>query len=151
VIYLESGGSSDLTINNPGTYTVQWFDPRNGGSLKNGSVTGISGTGSKSLGNPPGNASSDWVVYVKNSQISTLNATLSNQLINIYPNPAKGELYIQHSLDELYFQIISPSGKLIKSGNPTNNFIYIDNLESGVYFLKLVTADGYTFKRFIKQ
>ncbi|MFD1143549.1 DUF5060 domain-containing protein [Larkinella insperata] len=69
VIYLKDGGSANLTVSS-GTYTVQWYDPRNGGSLQNGSVRNLSGSGSKSIGNPPGSSGEDWVVLVKASGLT---------------------------------------------------------------------------------
>jgi hypothetical protein len=48
------------------TYTVQWYDPRNGGSLQNGSVISISGGGSNVLyGVPPSNPSKDWILLFR--------------------------------------------------------------------------------------
>jgi hypothetical protein len=64
LVYLPDGGSAYLTININASYTIKWFDPRNGGQLADGSVTGITGTGSKLLGNPPDSPNSDWVILV---------------------------------------------------------------------------------------
>ncbi|MCK8524397.1 Ig-like domain-containing protein, partial [Aquimarina sp. D1M17] len=65
VVYLKNGGSTNLNLNGQsGQYTVKWYDPRNGGSLKNGSVTNISGGGNRSLGNAPNNGGQDWVILV---------------------------------------------------------------------------------------
>ena len=65
-IYLPSGGTTDLNLSGvSGTFSVQWFDPRNGGSLQNGSVTSITGGASRNIGNPPSSTTSDWVVLVK--------------------------------------------------------------------------------------
>jgi len=44
---------------------VKWFNPRSGGALQNGSVTSLKGSGKLSIGNPPSDASKDWVVLVK--------------------------------------------------------------------------------------
>jgi len=63
-VHLENGGSANLTIGS-GTYLIRWFDPRNGGSLKTGNVTQITGSGARSIGSPPNNASSDWIVLVR--------------------------------------------------------------------------------------
>ncbi|HYE99009.1 MAG TPA: DUF5060 domain-containing protein, partial [Planctomycetota bacterium] len=63
-VYLPSGGTASLSVGT-GTYSVQWYDPRNGGALMNGSVTSITGSGSKSLGSPPNNSTKDWAVLVK--------------------------------------------------------------------------------------
>ena len=67
VIYLPNGGYKSLNLNGVnGSFTVKWYDPRNGGSLKNGSVTIINGGGNRSIGNAPNNTGKDWVVYVFN-------------------------------------------------------------------------------------
>ncbi len=65
VIYLENGGSSNINLNGQsGNFNVKWFDPRNGGNLQDGAVTSVTGGGNRSIGNPPGNVNSDWVVLV---------------------------------------------------------------------------------------
>ena len=46
-------------------FSVSWYDPRNGGALKEGSISSISGSGLQSLGNPPEKHTEDWVVLVK--------------------------------------------------------------------------------------
>lgn len=40
-------------------------DPRHGGRLQNGNVTEIRGGGSRSLGDPPNEPSSDWAVLIR--------------------------------------------------------------------------------------
>jgi hypothetical protein len=62
-IYLPSGGTTDLSLL-AGTYGVKWYDPRIGGDLQEGSVTNLAGPGWLNVGQPPANASSDWVVLV---------------------------------------------------------------------------------------
>ncbi|WP_378181230.1 Ig-like domain-containing protein [Aquimarina sp. SS2-1] len=75
VIYLKNGGSTNLNLNGQsGAYTVKWYDPRNGGNLKNGSVTSINGGGNRSLGNAPSNGGQDWVIVItKNDSNPTEN------------------------------------------------------------------------------
>ena len=66
VVYLKNGGTTNLDLTGAaGTYEVKWFDPRNGGALKNGSVTSVSGGGSRSLGNAPNSTTSDWAILVR--------------------------------------------------------------------------------------
>jgi hypothetical protein len=50
-----------------GSLEVAWFDPRNGGSLQEGSVTSISGEGPHDLGVPPSTPGMDWVAVVGRS------------------------------------------------------------------------------------
>ncbi|RAJ90860.1 collagenase-like protein with putative collagen-binding domain [Larkinella arboricola] len=65
VVYLKDGGSADITINTGAAYTVQWYDPRNGGNLQNGSVRSFLGDGSTSIGYPPNNSREDWVALIR--------------------------------------------------------------------------------------
>jgi Putative collagen-binding domain of a collagenase len=49
-----------------GGYSVQWYNPRTGGSLQNGSVTSIQGGGlNVPYGSPPDTPDNDWVILIK--------------------------------------------------------------------------------------
>ncbi len=66
VVYLPSGGTSDLDLSGAsGDYTVQWFNPRSGGKLANGTMAKVTAGKSVSLGNPPSDPDQDWVVVVR--------------------------------------------------------------------------------------
>ena len=58
--------------------------------------------------------------------------------VKISPNPAKNILYIQtgNSNSELY-QVIDVYGNILMEGSLLNNFIDIESLNAGVYYLKL--------------
>ena len=60
----KGAGQLDLK-DHDGSYSVKWFDPRNGGTLHNGSVKSIKGNGMKSLGTAPNNPEKDWIVVVR--------------------------------------------------------------------------------------
>ena len=69
LVYLPTGDETSLDLSNVrGQFTISWFDPRNGGPLKNGSVatfTSDVGGGVVSLGPPPDNANEDWLIVVR--------------------------------------------------------------------------------------
>lgn len=66
LVYLPEGGSSELDLGDAsGTFTVKWFDPRNGGPLRDGSVTKIEAGAARSLGQPPGAIDDDWLAVVR--------------------------------------------------------------------------------------
>ncbi len=66
VVYLPDGGTASLDLAEAsGTFSVRWFDPRNGGDLQAGSVTEVEGGSQRSLGTPPTEANQDWVVVVR--------------------------------------------------------------------------------------
>ncbi|MDX1420536.1 MAG: choice-of-anchor D domain-containing protein [Rubricoccaceae bacterium] len=59
-----------------GTYTLSWFDPRNGGGLQPGGL--LEGGASVAVGSPPSAPSEDWVVLLVRSDVPeapNLNAT----------------------------------------------------------------------------
>jgi hypothetical protein len=66
LVYLPNGGTSDLDLSAAkGTFTVKWFNPRAGGALLNGSVNTVKGGCSVALGNPPADATEDWLVVIR--------------------------------------------------------------------------------------
>lgn len=67
VVYLAGGGSTNLNLQETGTFEVKWFDPRNGGGLQNGTVLSITGPGSRTLGNAPSATTCDWAILVRPS------------------------------------------------------------------------------------
>ena len=66
-IYLPHGGSTALTLIG-GTYSVHWYDPRQGGGLQEGTVNMVNGPGNPSVGEAPENRGQDWVVLVRKSE-----------------------------------------------------------------------------------
>lgn len=65
LVYLPSGGTTTLDIREAGTYTVRWYDPRNGGPLGRGSVDTVRGGAVVGLGNPPADPAMDWLAVVR--------------------------------------------------------------------------------------
>jgi len=66
VVYLPVGGGAELDLlDAPGTFEVEWYDPRAGGGLLRGSVREVAGNARANLGRPPSDASEDWVVLVR--------------------------------------------------------------------------------------
>jgi hypothetical protein len=72
-VYLPSGGSADLNLGgSTDPFEVQWYDPRNGGALQNGSVTSLSQGGIQSVGVPPSNSDLVTVARAGTSNSSSL-------------------------------------------------------------------------------
>lgn len=66
LVYLPTGGTTDVDLTGvTGTFSVHWFDPRNGGALVRAAVASVSGGSVVELGMPPGNAADDWLVVVR--------------------------------------------------------------------------------------
>ena len=65
-IYQYAGSGCHLDLSNQsGTYSVQWYNPREGGGLVSGSVAEVRGGSQADLGNAPADREKDWVLLVK--------------------------------------------------------------------------------------
>jgi len=64
--YLPEGTTSArIRIDGSGPLTVQWFNPRSGGSFQQGSKATIQGGGYSDLGMPPSDPELDWVAVIR--------------------------------------------------------------------------------------
>lgn len=78
---------------------------------------------------------------------------VSQSNLNVYPNPAMNELNVSiQGIQEI--QIIDIAGKIISSGcfhNENNIKMFVTNLQSGIYLLKVTTESGVVSKKFLKN
>ncbi len=66
LVYLPEGGTSTLDLSDAhGAFRVQWYDPRSGGALQDGSVKNVHGGEVIALGNAPADAGEDWLIVVR--------------------------------------------------------------------------------------
>ena len=65
-IYLPNGGGTRFDLGAmPGRYEVKWFNPREGGALRDGEVRTVRGPGLAWTGFPPEHPSKDWLALVR--------------------------------------------------------------------------------------
>ncbi len=65
-LYLPEGGDAVLDLTgHPGNFSVSWYDPRNGGTLIQGSTGVIEGGRKAPVGSPPGQPLDDWVCLIR--------------------------------------------------------------------------------------
>ncbi|MGI9474002.1 MAG: DUF5060 domain-containing protein [Rubripirellula sp.] len=66
LVYLPEGGESSIDLADvKGDYSLEWFNPREGGTLQRGSVRQVDGGGSHSLGLPPSDTDEDWLAVIR--------------------------------------------------------------------------------------
>ncbi len=66
LVYLPNGGSSKLDLSGTeGAFQVRWFDPRNGGRLKLGSLRRVRAGKAVSIGTPPHHTDEDWLAIIR--------------------------------------------------------------------------------------
>lgn len=68
VLYKKNGQSTNLDLRGiTGDFTVRWYDPRNGGALRSGSIETLKGGAERAVGMAPEHLDKDWVVLVRAS------------------------------------------------------------------------------------
>ena len=66
IVYLPAGGTTDLDMgSNDSVFKVEWFNPREGGTLLKGSLKELRGPGKISVGRPPSETEEDWVALIR--------------------------------------------------------------------------------------
>lgn len=80
----------------------------------------------------------------------------ADELMRIYPNPAADRLFIDMKIDvnEVRAEIIDITGKMVKSfalGNSQKLHLNIEDLNRGVYIIRMQTDKGVTSTKFIKS
>lgn len=107
LVQLRSGGSHALNLaNTTGTFFVNWFNPRSGGSLIPGQS--VMGGGIVNLGEPPDSPTEDWVVLVE----SELGGSGTNQPPTVDAGPGRTAFLAGSSVDVLL------AGSVIDDGLP---------------------------------
>ena len=80
-------------------------------------------------------------------------ADIDNSSINLHPNPVNDKLYIETEVEVEEVVVYDVYGRCQElsavSGQPS--VIDVSGLNSGVYFVKVVTSEGETVKKIIKQ
>ncbi len=65
VLYLPEGGTGMIDLGDgSGSYSVRWYDPRNGGDLKTGDIDRVQSGKTAWIGHAPEKAGIDWVVLL---------------------------------------------------------------------------------------
>lgn len=72
--------------------------------------------------------------------------------LNIYPNPTKEKLQIEISTKVISISVLDVNGRLVLSSNNRNNTINVSGLQSGIYFLDVITEEGLLLhSKFVKE
>lgn len=78
-------------------------------------------------------------------------SVVQNKLeINLYPNPSTDYVFIDSSADIVSWTLFNFSGSIMKH-SASDLKIQVSDLSSGIYLLKIDTADGTVIKKIVKQ
>ena len=103
------------------------------------------------------NNQSNWhkdeiAIYSEDCNLS-LNETELQQIINIYPNPAKESIYIEiaENIEIEKITIYDILGKIVLTEKNSFNKLNLSDLNSGILFIKIETEYGTITKKLIKE
>ena len=87
-----------------------------------------------------------YTIVIQDDAVEELTSSL-----NIYPNPVNDRLYIETLTQTQTIEIYDVYGRqqLVVSGQ--QSAVSVANLNSGIYFVKVVTENGEVVKRFVKK
>ncbi len=79
---------------------------------------------------------------------------LNDNEIYLFPNPSKGEFWVQHGSSSQYYEIYNIQGQLITSGvlkksNAIGTKMNMNQLHPGLYILKVIMNEDSTSSKFI--
>ncbi|WP_372755843.1 T9SS type A sorting domain-containing protein [Mariniflexile sp.] len=92
-------------------------------------------------------------IAIDNILIKTIGVQISDNGINVYPNPMQGDILYVNGIDpddNSNYQISNLTGKVITSGILTNEQINLSNLRSGMYLLTLSNSKSVITKKIIR-
>lgn len=151
-----SDGTPDLSFNITGAYSYR-FGPvsddyssafyihEDGKILLAGYTTN---NGNYGVQNTPGLG----IIRLTNLPLNTMDFD-ENSLFEIVPNPVKNKISIinPNNVKVDNFEIFDISGRPVHFTNNANDEINIENIQKGVYFLKINSEGKIVFKKFIKD
>jgi hypothetical protein len=102
------------------------------------------------------NAQGEWGEITKVEFVTTTegNIELVEDNFNIYPNPVNDRLYIETEVEVEEVVVYTITGVVVGQQTTVNgqqtSSIDVSNLNSGIYFVKVVTENGNVVKRIVK-
>ncbi len=73
------------------------------------------------------------------------------QPLVVYPMPTKDYLYIQHVMNDSFFEVFDLTGRKVLGGKLNRDYIYVKDLKSGVYLLNINDKEQKHRIKFIKE
>jgi YbbR domain-containing protein len=71
--------------------------------------------------------------------------------LNVYPNPVNNMLFVETESNVVEISVYDIFGRQQLAVSGQQSVVDVKDLNSGVYFVKVVTENGEMVKRFIKQ
>lgn len=72
--------------------------------------------------------------------------------LSFYPNPVEDNMYVTTTeTSKIYYKIMNITGQIVDGGVLNNNIVDVQNLNKGIYILKLTSENDIMIKQFVKK
>ena len=91
--------------------------------------------------------------FVRKNVLNSTNYILPENILSVYPNPAKGEIYI-HLDNHFVFETVilyDITGTIIKKYRDIKGSIDISEISTGIYFIELMQGKEIHRTKFLKE
>lgn len=95
------------------------------------------------------NGDNYYIAFLEEETLNTLETNKTNLVA--YPNPATDIINIVSDEKILKFEIFDSSGRKVPVSVISDKWINVQNLQKGIYFLRMNTPKGYVTSKFIKK
>jgi len=86
------------------------------------------------------------------NQQPTPDSAIRKGSLNVYPNPAKSFIVVDHKADATHYAIANIDGKIVKRGNFTSGKrIELGNIPNGIYVLKIFSKEQTETRKFLVE
>ncbi len=92
-------------------------------------------------------------IFLNNILLSNVETLSNSNSLGLYPIPSKDFIFIDISNYHYFtasYQIINVLGKVVQEGNLVSNLINLEDLDSGVYYMKIITNQKIFSQKFVK-
>ncbi len=93
------------------------------------------------------------VASVNSAQSTSLTGPpITPMPLGFYPNPVENNMYVTTTeISEINYMIMNTTGQIVDQGIITNNTVDVQNLNKGIYILKLKSENDIMIKQFVKK
>lgn len=85
------------------------------------------------------------------SEQESIDSFKLNKAVRMYPNPVQHYLTIQSSLPITRVQVFTLLGQLVKEVSSNYTRIYLGELNSGIYMIKIYSNEYHVTKKLVKR